>query len=143
MIVGAIVQKISIPHRGKHVRDYLDGAYTLVDQFETINEHREAMQAKHTTYDEAIDLATKAHALRYEPTEQIIAPQHLLYTRRTADLHPDLYTTFNKIQENLIKGGIRGTKDGHVKTIRAINSVNELDRINRQLWNLAEEALAA
>jgi hypothetical protein len=64
--------------------------------------------------------------------------QHtLLERRRQEDEGNDLWTVFNVIQENLIKGGIRPISN---RATRGITAVSENERINCTLWDLAEAA---
>ena len=52
----------------------------------------------------------------------------------------DIWKTFNVIQENIIRGGVRGTnaKNRTMKT-RAVTSVQNDININKALWKLTEE----
>lgn len=69
-----------------------------------------------------------------------IAPRQLLAPRRSADVSPDLWTTFNRIQENTLQGGLRAVSDSGRRTrTRPVKSVNEDTRLNRALWHLAEK----
>jgi len=53
---------------------------------------------------------------------------------------PDLWTTFNTVQENLIRGGLRGrTAKGNRTSTRAVKGVSENVRLNKALWTLAEK----
>jgi len=77
-----------------------------------------------------------------------IAPKQLLTTRRSYDNGTDLWTTYNKIQENLTKGGLRGvtrTEDprtGRPKVrrtkTRAIKSIQKDIKLNKALWSMTE-----
>lgn len=65
---------------------------------------------------------------------QLIAP------RRAADAKPDLYSTFNVVQENLTKGGLRTyTPSGRRSTTRPIKDIGKDVRLNRALWSLTEK----
>ena len=68
-----------------------------------------------------------------------ITVDRLLTARRREDQKNDLWTVYNRIQENFIKGGMRGYgKTGKRMSTRAINSVSEDIRLNKALWQLAE-----
>lgn len=58
---------------------------------------------------------------------------NFLQTRRHTDKGTDLWTVFNVVQENVIRGGVRGAS-GY---LRPINEVSENVRINSELWQLA------
>jgi hypothetical protein len=55
----------------------------------------------------------------------------------------DLWHTFNRVQENVINGGARvysitGKKEGY-RASKAVTAAPEVVRINRELWDIAEE----
>ena len=55
-------------------------------------------------------------------------------------MKPDLWTTFNRVQENMIKGGVPGrSARGRRMTTRGVAGVNENVKLNRALWTLADE----
>jgi hypothetical protein len=73
-------------------------------------------------------------------TVRITAGQ-LLLPRRAADASDDLWSTYNVIQENLMRGNQRGRS--HSKTqrrvrTRPVQSVDTDIRLNRALWTLAQ-----
>jgi hypothetical protein len=57
----------------------------------------------------------------------------LLETRRRQDSASDLWTTFNVVQENVIKGGVKAGK----RRSRAINNIEADRRLNEELFQLA------
>jgi hypothetical protein len=69
-----------------------------------------------------------------------IEPRRLLETRRWADRSDQsLWGTFNTIQENVIRGGVRRTSTvGRSLRTRAVNSPDRDLKLNRALWTLAE-----
>lgn len=74
-----------------------------------------------------------------------VEPKHLLSVRRYADYgnddgSRDIWKTFNIVQENIIRGGVRGvnSKNRMMRT-REIKSVQGDININKALWKLTEE----
>jgi hypothetical protein len=60
------------------------------------------------------------------------------------DLGSDLWSVLNKVQENLMQGGlVRLAASGRRTRTRRITAIREDVRINSRLWDLAEEVLAA
>jgi hypothetical protein len=62
--------------------------------------------------------------------------------KRKEDNKRDLWTTFNVVQENLIKGGVKIWKtEGKKRKVksRQVTAINEDVRLNKALWILAEE----
>jgi len=70
-----------------------------------------------------------------------IQPAQLLKQRRTGDLGDDLWTTWNVVQENAIKGGIQayGRDDlGRPRRVksRAVTGIDQDIKLNKALWHL-------
>lgn len=86
-------------------------------------------------------LASAALALRYdEPEDAPVEPAQLLRARRWDDRGDDLWSTMSRVQENLLRGGLRGSRDprtGRRRSMRAVGAINEDVRLNRALWTLA------
>ncbi len=66
----------------------------------------------------------------------------ILSARRWQDESIDLWTTYQRIQENLIKGGLsaRTTKGKRAHT-RAVKGIDGDVKLNRALWVMAENML--
>ena len=143
LIAGKIIQEVSIPHRGQHLNDYIEGAYTIVNQFETVDEHRAAMESTHLSYDQAYNFADNALAIRWpDPDKRTLHPDHLLWSRRLEDNKTDLFTIFNRVQENLLKPRVTIIENGKTRSPRKIQNIDDLKHINQSLWDLAEQTLA-
>ena len=121
-------------------------------------------QMKETTleHEQAIDLAYNATSLRWEHENDVEGMPNgsfaynrtvndMIRPNRFEDRGQDLWTLFNTAQEKLIRGGARvlshtkATRQRGYPTIRkarAISSLPESIRINRQLWDLAEKVAA-
>lgn len=64
----------------------------------------------------------------------------MLQARRFDDRALDLWTTFSRVQENMIKGGLHGRNgNGRSMTTRAVTGIDQNVKLNRALWVLAEE----
>lgn len=93
------------------------------------------------------NFAHRAAALRWEPEQpvtRLLGPDELLKPQRYGDDKTDLWTTFNVCQEHLLRGGDRYmgyTANMGVRrnTTRPVGSLTQSQRINKQLWQLAEE----
>ncbi|MCF8004260.1 MAG: DUF945 domain-containing protein [Chromatiaceae bacterium] len=91
---------------------------------------------------DAVQFAEAALALRYGEDWQRCSPipaTALLTPRRQEALSDALWSVFNRIHENLFKGGLAGTSVGGRRTrTRAIQRLSEDLRLNRALWTLTE-----
>lgn len=84
--------------------------------------------------------AESAVNLKWDTDNIPVKTEQLLIPRRRADDKNDLWTTYNVIQENMIKGGIRyRTPEGDKNKTRAVNSITENVRLNTALWTLTEK----
>lgn len=136
---------IRIPHRGDVVDDVIRSALEMCERFGSLGEKVEQMERRVLFKDEQIRFAEQALALRYpEPAQSGMEPSQLLTCRRVEDGGNDLWTTLNRIQENLIRGGLsRRSASGRLMRTRSITAIREDVRINSGLWDIATELLAA
>ena len=88
------------------------------------------------------NFATEASELALRIVGASIKPGDLLASRREEDSGPQLWNVLNRVQENLVKGGITyRTQKGRQMTSRGITGATPLVQINERLWSLAEEYL--
>jgi hypothetical protein len=70
--------------------------------------------------------------------------QDMLQSRRYEDRGPNLWRVFNRVQESLIRGGVSilsytdRKPFGTLRQAKAVASLPETVRINRNLWDLAD-----
>jgi Domain of unknown function (DUF932) len=118
----------------------IEGAYSVVEDFPLIADSIEAWSGIQLSWEQRLAFAQAAVPLRFEESDGI-EPVHLLTPRRYGDQKADLFTTFNVVQENLIRGGIHMSRSekGRRRTTREIKSVDRDLKLNRALWTLADE----
>jgi hypothetical protein len=145
LVVGDVAHDIRIPHRGDVQGDVIEGAFRVLEDFEAVDASSEEMKALTLNHHEQRAFATAALALRYgersegEPPAPITADQ-LIEARRTEDAGQSLWNTFQRVQENTLKGGQQGrTVQGRRLQTRAVGSIDRNVQLNRALWVLAEE----
>lgn len=147
MVPDGIVQTIKVQHTGKILDRVTEGAYEVLDGLTRVVDSRDGMRALTLSTDEQRVFANAAAMIRFEPAEgerAPVTPDQVLRPRRTADIGADLWTTFNRVQENVVRGGLRGTTvdaNGrrHHRATRAVTGIDQDVRLNRALWTLAEE----
>lgn len=117
----------------------LEGTCNIVREIPQIAGKVEQMHAVKLAREEQEAFAVSAQMLRWEERTPVTSDQ-LLRIRRGADTSDDLWTVYNRVQENLLRGGMRGVNArGRRMKVRAVKSINEDTRINRALWALAEK----
>jgi len=140
LITGETVEDLRVRHSGNIVGNVIEGAFRILNHFEAVDAARESMQALTLRPAQQLALANAALDVRYDPEEhRPIEPEQINTPRRFEDRGDDLWTTFNRIQENLIRGGLSGhNRNGRRLTTRPIAGVSENIRLNRALWTLTE-----
>jgi hypothetical protein len=90
-----------------------------------VEEKRDAMQSLMLPPPAQQALAKAALTYRFGEEHQPVTESQLLSPRRWQDESGDLWTTYQRIQENLIKGGLygRNAKGGRTHT-RAIKGID-------------------
>jgi Domain of unknown function (DUF932) len=149
LVVGNIVEDIRIPHRGNIKDEVIEGAVRVLGEFDTVNEHTEAMKALQLEPREEIAYATAALALRFgeQAVEETgghrpapVTAEQLNEARRIEDVGHDLWRVFQRVSENLLRGGQPGrSAQGRRLHTRAVGSIDRGVSLNRALWTLAEE----
>ncbi|MBN8490775.1 MAG: DUF945 domain-containing protein [Burkholderiales bacterium] len=149
LVVGDVVENIRIPHKGNIQGEVIEGAFRVLDQFEQVNEHTEAMKALQLEPSEEIAFATAALALRFgERTVEDggghrpapITAEQLNEARRIEDVGHDLWRLFQRVGENALRGGQPGrSAHGRRLQTRPVGSIDRGVSLNRALWMLAEE----
>jgi hypothetical protein len=140
--------EIKIQHSGNIIGHVIEGSYRIIEDMPKVIGSMEAMKSIQLTEQQQHAFAKAALELRYPSddagnSKSPIIPDQLLTVRRYADHNPTLWNTFQRVQENFIKGGLRGTgSTGKRMTTRSIKSVTEDVRLNKALWVLAEEMAA-
>jgi hypothetical protein len=141
LVCGDTLSDIRIRHKGDIIDNVIEGAFRVLDDFEVIGQ-MDSMKALTLNTGEQQAFAHAALSLKYD-TELAPAPvteTQILTPKRLEDRSNDLWTTFNRVQENLIDGGLRGrTPTGQVRQTRPVTGIDQSVKLNRALWILSEE----
>lgn len=136
---------VYVPHRGNVVDEVIAGALQIAARFECLALQVERMERRLLRLDEQLAFAARALVVRFpDVAESGMQPSQLLRVRRVGDAGEDLWSTLNKVQENLIRGGLtRRTATGRLTRTRGITAIRRDVELNSRLWDLAAEVLAA
>ncbi|CAK0771338.1 conserved hypothetical protein [Gammaproteobacteria bacterium] len=147
MIAGDIYGDCKVPHKAGALDRVIEGSYEIVKETPRLLDAVAEMQGTNLSTQEIKVFARAALALKYEPSNKDEAPitiDQINQARRIEDNGSDIWRTFNRAQENLIRGGLSGYRrdeNGRHRrtTTREIKAVGQTVSINRGLWVLAEE----
>jgi hypothetical protein len=138
LICGESFGEVRVPHKGNVVEKVIEGAYEVLGIFDRVEEKRDAMQSLLLPPPAQQALAKAALTYRFGEDHQPVTESQIL-SRRWQDESNDLWTTYQRIQENLIKGGLPGrTTKGELT--RAVKGTRDV-KLNRALWVMAENML--
>ena len=141
LVCGDQISDVRVPHKGNVTHQVIEGAYEILDSFERVQESRDAMRVVTINPEEAQVFAQSALTLKYDdPDKPVpITEKQVLMPRRQDDNRTDLWSMFNRVQENLIKGGLSSrSAKGRRQETRPVQGIDQNLRLNRALWMLAE-----
>ena len=149
LMVGDKLSDVKVRHSGDVATKVVEGTFEVLDQSQRLLEAPERFSDVRLSADEQMAFANAAHVLRFGEPEaekpQPIAAEQLLKVRRPEDVQSDLWTVFNRVQENAIRGGLNGQRvnedTGQVRrvTSRPIKGIDQDVKLNRALWFLTEQ----
>ncbi|NEH72289.1 DUF932 domain-containing protein [Rhizobium leguminosarum] len=124
----------------------IEGTYEVLRNAEVALAAPSDWSGLHLDKDERMILAEAAHVLRFDDQDgnlaKAIDPARFLTTKRVADRGNDLWTQFNVVQENVIRGGLHGTvsdDQGRRRNVstRAVKGIDQDVKLNKALWLVA------
>lgn len=142
MVVGNDLFCQKVRHQGDVVQRVAEAGGDIIEVFPTVIEKAEEWSKIQLSPMQQIVFANSAKSLKWDPTGDIEVESHdLIRPTRIADNRRDLWSTFNVIQEKIIKGGVttrnKITRDR--RRSREVKSPYENTRLNTALWQLTEE----
>tara|TARA_Y100000310_G_scaffold69211_1_gene64666 strand:- start:3017 stop:3811 length:795 start_codon:yes stop_codon:yes gene_type:complete len=129
-------ETISRKHIGWNPTYAYDAVNRISDSFGNFFETVSEMVQIDLPEGNRIDMASEARELRFG--ENHFDPKLLLSPRRTEDSGKDIWTTYNVLQENCIRGGFKLAK----RTARELKNIDSLARVNTGLWDIAERQMS-
>jgi hypothetical protein len=143
LVVGDTFESIKVRHTPKAASEVIEASFKIIKELPEVTERVIEMDSIVLNDHERRAFARAALTLRYEDNDDgmstaPIQPESLLRVRRSADMKPTLWNTFNVAQENLTKGGMKYQQGRRRQSVRKITGLDQDTRVNRALWTLAE-----
>jgi hypothetical protein len=152
MVAEGFAQIFKIRHTGNIIESVIEATQNVIEAAPRVVEQIGLWKTIDLKPSEARILAEEAHSLRFEDGAVAPQPEELLQARRSSDSGTDLWTIFNRIQENVVKGGIRLPKvearideetgryiAARRPRTRGITGIAQSTQLNRALWSLAQK----
>jgi hypothetical protein len=147
IVSGGLVREYRIRHTNRTTQEVVSAALALRSQSGIVQERVEAFQARDLDLAEQIAFARLAVGIRYGEEQVGVSAREILAPRRIEDRGNDLWRVFNRVQEAIVRGGFKATRavEGwgtDQRRAKEIRSIDELTRVNTQLWEAADGLVA-
>lgn len=138
----SVADKFNVRHSGFE----LDDVKRLMDGFSKrlplIQGSVGRMMERELTIDEKIQFVKQAINIRWKTgtVPASLDVMSIMYPKREEDNKNDLWTVFNVVQENFIRGGLEYTSSrGRKTSLKGLKSIMAVNQVNTKLWDLAEQ----
>jgi len=136
---------IRFRHAGLEPEEVVGASMRLIEFMPRVGELVQKLRNRTLGAQESTRFAQQALLLRYSTlAEAPVEPETLLKARRPEDEGTDVWHTMNRVQENLIRGGVSDfhrDRRGKLRTVRGLRGIDSKVGLNKSLWGLAEELL--
>jgi hypothetical protein len=138
IVADSMIGSVRVIHTGSAAEEVVAGSVELMNRMPRVTNAIGRWRKQNLLPAHQEVFAEAAHAIRFaDPDGKVstdnVKPRELLTARRTDDEANDLWTVFNRVQENVIKGGVGR------RATRQITSIDRDVRLNRALWTLGEK----
>ena len=138
-----------VRHSGDVAPKVIEGVFSVVRDADRALNAPDQWGQLQLAAPEQMFLAEAAHAIRFPVDENNnqttnVKPEQLLNVRRTGDAGTDLWTVFNRLQENVVRGGLDNfgyNAEGRFRRAhtREVKGIDQSTALNRALWTLGEK----
>lgn len=137
---ASVAQPLAVRHLANPMLAAFHAIEEIAAQSKVMFEHIDSMRKKMLTEKQQIIMATDA--LQIMDVKGVIQPSELLVPRRADDAGADVWRTFNRIQENVVRGGVEGrTANNRPTKTRGLTGIGAQLHANTALWSLAMQAI--
>jgi hypothetical protein len=145
VVASQKIESLSVRHTGSDnlLNEVIDVTAEIINEAPKAIDQIHRFKGIILTPDEQVAFASGAKELL--TTSIDIKPERLLNVRRyddygSPDGSRDIWKTFNVVQENMIRGGVRGVNaNNRLMRTREVKSVQADININKALWKYTEE----
>lgn len=128
-------------HRGD-AKAIVDAVLMIADKAGAVKDVVTRMMKRKLTDKQQASFAIRAAKLAYDKPS--FDPKLLLASRRPEDNGADIWTVFNRIQENIVRGGVEFESKASHRTFRTrgLTHIGRSIDMNASLWQMAEKLAA-
>lgn len=140
VVADNLFESIKIKHLGFRDDDVASAINRVMKTAPNVWEKVELFKSIDLSENDKKAYALNSAKLRFDLDNQVVDTSDLLNPHRVEDEKNDMWTLYNVLQENLIRGGVKGVNKntGRNFTSKAIKSIDNDLSINKQLWELTD-----
>lgn len=139
LMVSSELASFSHRHVNFSPDKFVDSAQLIAGQTGEIASRVGEFKMIELSPEESAAFAASAIDIAWDEGKAPLKPETLLTRRRFDDTKDTLWNTYNVVQENIVKGGLKDNfKKGSRKT-RGVKSIDGDIRLNKALWTLTEK----
>lgn len=151
IIADRTIGAVRIPHTADAIARIIAGTDTVLGETNRLLKVQKEWLKLPMNEVQQKKFAKAAHKIRWKFDDELnptIDPDLLLNVRRPEDAKSDLWTVFNRVQENAVRGGLTGQVPERVVdgerlparrvTSKEVRNINDNVKLNQGLWELAE-----
>jgi len=144
MIVSdGVLGQVSVSHRSNAAQIVGDQSIGFMGQIDHIEDRVQRFMDRVLSPLEQGQLADTAATIRWGKDRPAgLDHNNLLIARRFEDTGSTLWAVLNRIQENVIKGGVNLNRPRRQSSTRLLRSVSDDARVNARLWEAADALVA-
>jgi hypothetical protein len=136
LIRGDIVGSYKFYHTARNPVDtVMEGVFRLINEVAPTIDMISEMKVKQLSWDQQREFAVVASQVRGITTFN----PSILDVQREEDNANDVWTVYNRLQENLMSGNYKIRKASKMRKARPIKGITQDFDVNTKLWNLALE----
>ena len=130
----------SIIHSGFNLSKVHDAINEVTSYIPTIQQEIEKYKTIQLSQGEQESLANAAIDIRFDKDTHIVNPKEFLQINRVDDEDNSLWTVFNRVQEAMIRGKVKGVNKHSNKsfTSKAISSIDATLKFNKELFSTVQ-----
>lgn len=143
IVAESMIEAISIRHSGNVAEDVVRGTLSLTEKLPAAIDAIGRWKQLELSNPEQKLFAEAVRNYRWQDVDgkpnETVKVEQLLEPRRAIDANPDLWSVYNRVQENATQGGLTAVAtNGRRSTTRRIKSIDADVKLNRAMWHLAE-----
>ncbi len=143
VVADGPADEIKVRHSGNPTTildSVVEGAHQLVGSVDEQADVLERFRSTRLSDAEAAIMADAAIDVRFDERPAGLTTSHVLAARRYEDRSSDLWSITNRIQENLVRGGVSWRdQERRRHTVREVNGITANTKLNQAIWSLASK----